>query len=115
MVPRKSSGFDPVLKYQLIFNEDQKSVAVALRKSGRVDFYFNGMLCMSHNKDKDGEVFAHDVELSFDEVFVKTTNIKEDLDSSAPVIRAISHELESRMSISESREMTEYKIENVFY
>lgn len=47
--PRKNdySGFDEVVDFRLIFNDGQYSCAVARRKSGRVDLYYNGILCQS--------------------------------------------------------------------
>lgn len=118
IVPRKSAGgvagFDPITKYQLVFNEDQRAVSVAMRKSGRVDFYYDGLLCMSQNVEREYECFAHDVEVSFDETFFFATSNNKELEARA-VTKSVNHELKSRMSSSDARELPEYKISNVFY
>jgi hypothetical protein len=45
-----SSRPDPLTKFQLIINDSNCPIGVALRKSGQVDFYYDGMLCVSNDQ-----------------------------------------------------------------
>lgn len=47
VIPQTAKAiFDPISKFQLVFHENGISSGVALRgKTGRVDFYHDGMLC----------------------------------------------------------------------
>ena len=67
--------------------------------------------------DKEKSFEGTRIELSFDETFVKTKD-KDDAtgEITGSHVKSVSHELESRMSISESRDLDpEYKISNVFF
>jgi hypothetical protein len=55
-----------------VFDENGISSGAAVRQSTKVDFYYDGMLCMSKNEDKDRDYSASDVEVSFDETFVRS-------------------------------------------
>ncbi len=40
----------------MIFNEDGVQIGVAIRESARVDFYYDGMLCINNQNDDSQKV-----------------------------------------------------------
>lgn len=79
--PRKG---DPIVKYSISFTENNRSQAVALRKSGQVDFYYQMSRIstyetkeISHAEEKvmeatgiDMTLMPQDVDCSFDTTYV---------------------------------------------
>jgi hypothetical protein len=65
------------MKFQLVFKQNGKSTGAAVRLSGIIDFYYDGMQCLSKNPDFDKEFRTNDVEISFDETFLYTDYIGE--------------------------------------
>jgi hypothetical protein len=41
-----------------VFDEADYSVGVAMKKSKNVDFYHQGMLCLSQNQEQDSQFYA---------------------------------------------------------
>ena len=115
-MPNKQS----IEKYQLIFNEHGISVGVALRK-GDVDLYYDGVLAQQNGKGYcipyiltiEKLFFTYDVELSFDDVFIRTSASQNE---PATLTQSVSHDLKSRMSTSEAKKLEEsYDMKKVFY
>jgi hypothetical protein len=115
LVPRQNTQFDAIEKYHLIFNGDNIAIGAARKKSGSVDYYYDGMLCMAQSASAKGaDSFTIELEVSFDETFFTSTSLNQELGQRA-VTKAVNHELKARMSSSEARELPDYKIKNVFY
>ncbi len=55
-----------------MIHDNGVSASAAVRESGAIDFYHDGMLCLSKNPEYDKDYHCSDVEISFDETFVKT-------------------------------------------
>jgi hypothetical protein len=43
VIPQEVSGFDQIMKFQLVFKQNGKSSGAAVRLSGVIDFYYDGM------------------------------------------------------------------------
>jgi hypothetical protein len=121
-----SQNISNVKKYSLIFNEEGVSVAVSRTEKNFVDIYYDGVLCATPATGKClleahlsvGQTDpAIEVDISYDEVFVQQHNPeqKTNRDAEATLIKSISHENKSRMSINDARTIDKYRIESVFY
>ena len=87
-----------------------------MRQSGGIDFYYDGIQCLSKNPNFENEFKANDVEISFDETFVSTQYVGENTAIyDGPAIRGVSHDLLYTQSISQSRTLQDYNLKNVFY
>lgn len=42
---------DSIKDFKMIFNEEGVQIGVALKESNRVDFYYDGMLCINNQTD----------------------------------------------------------------
>jgi hypothetical protein len=42
---------DSIKEFKMIFNENGVQIGVAMKDSGRVDFYYDGMLCINNQND----------------------------------------------------------------